>query len=168
MVCRRRSIARCLRWSSFWRGAQLAIMGRPVGTGPRTRGGARVDRKWEVDEANTVTAHFGAFGKKVISVNGSEAYNSRKMSRKGEIDFSLPDGRGAVLAVKPEFIGRPTIHLRVAGNLVVETPKKQITCGSCGEVAKPYDRFCAKCGKPMPTAEDSDRRAHTTATTSAI
>ncbi len=127
-----------------------------------------MDRKWEVDEANTVTAHFGAFGKKVISVNGSEAYNSRKMSRKGEIDFSLPDGRGAVLAVKPEFIGRPTIHLRVAGNLVVETPKKPITCGSCGAVAKPYDRFCAKCGKPMPTAEDYELRGHVTAATSAI
>ena len=48
-----------------------------------------MDPKWEVDEANTVTAHFGAFGKKVISVNGSEVYNSRKFTRNGEIDFSL-------------------------------------------------------------------------------
>ena len=127
-----------------------------------------MDRKWEVDEANAVTAHFGAFGKKVIAVNGKEAYNSRKMTRKGEIDFALPDGRGAVLSIKPEFVGRPTIHLRVAGKLVVETPKKPITCGSCGAVAKPYDGFCAKCGKPLPTAEDYELRGNVTAATSAI
>src|SRR3954469_21922815 len=143
-------MARCSRWSSCWRAAQLAIMG--------PRGGTRVDPKWEVDEANTVTAHFGFFGKKVISVNGKDAYSSRKFTRKGEIDFALPDGRAATLAIKPQFIGRPVIDLRVAGTLALQTPEKRIKCESCNALAKPYDRFCGKCGKPMPSAEDYELR----------
>jgi len=127
-----------------------------------------VDRKWELDEASTVTLRIGAFGKKVIAVNGKEVYSSRKMTRKNELDLALPDGRAATFSFTPQFIGRPTVHLRVAGNLIVETPKKPITCASCGAVAKPYDRFCAKCGKPMPTAEDYELRGNVTAATSAI
>ena len=86
-----------------------------------------MDRKWELDEATTVTAHFGWFGSKVISVNGSEVYNARRYTRKREIDFSMPDGRPAGLSYNPEFVGRPTVPLRVGGSLVVETPKKPIT-----------------------------------------
>lgn len=127
-----------------------------------------MDRKWELDEATTVTAHFGWFGKKVISVNGREAYNARKYTRNREIDFSLPDGRPAVLSFIPEFIGRPTVHLKVAGSLVMETPKKPIKCGSCGAVAKPYDKFCGKCGKPMPSPEDQELRGYISSATSAI
>ena len=57
-----------------------------------------MDRKWELDEATTVTAHFGWFGKKVLSVNGKEVYNARKYTRKREIEFSMPDGRPGLLS----------------------------------------------------------------------
>ena len=127
-----------------------------------------MDKTWEVDEANTVKAHFGGFGKKVVTVNGKEAYNSRKLGPKGEIPFSLPDGRAAAISVKRPFIGVPSIDLRVAGDLIVETGKKPIKCASCGTVAKPYDRFCAKCGKAMPTAQDYVNQKHVKAATSAI
>ena len=127
-----------------------------------------MDRKWELDEATTVTAHFGWFGKKVISVNGKEVYDARKYTRKREIEFSMPDGSPGLLSVNPEFVGRPTIHLRVGGNLVVETPKKPITCEHCSAVAKPYDKFCGKCGKPMPTAQDYELRGNINTATNAI
>jgi hypothetical protein len=127
-----------------------------------------VDKTWEVDEANTVKARFGAFGRKVVSVNGKEVYNSRKLGPRGEIPFSLPDGRGAAISVKRPFIGVPAIDLRVVGNLIVETGKKPIKCASCGTVAKPYDRFCASCGKAMPTAQDYSNQKHVKSATSAI
>jgi len=127
-----------------------------------------VDKTWEVDEANTVKARFGGFGKKVVTVNGNEVYNSRKLGPRGEIPFSLPDGRGAAISVKRPFIGVPAIDLRVVGNLIVETGKKPIKCASCGTVAKPYDRFCASCGKAMPTAQDYSNQKHVKAATSAI
>jgi hypothetical protein len=127
-----------------------------------------VDRTWEVDEANTVKARFGGFGKKVVTVNGNEVYNSRKLGPRGEIPFSLPDGRGAAISVKSSFIGQPAIDLRVVGNLIVETGKKPIKCASCGTVAKPYDRFCASCGKAMPTAQDYSNRKHVKSATGAI
>ena len=113
-----------------------------------------MDCTWELDDAHTVKAHFGAFGGKVVTVNGREAYNSRKLGPKGTIPFTLPDGRQAVITVKAAFVGRPAIDLRVGGNLVVETGKTPINCAACGTVAKPYDRFCGKCGNAMPTAED--------------
>jgi len=127
-----------------------------------------VDKTWEVDEANTVKAHFGAFGKKLVTVNGKEAYNSRKLGPKGEIPFSLPDGRAAAISVKRPFVGLPAIDLRVDGNLVVETGKTPIKCAACATVAKPYDRFCGKCGKAMPTAEDYELQKNVKAATSAI
>ncbi|MBV9189454.1 MAG: zinc ribbon domain-containing protein [Betaproteobacteria bacterium] len=127
-----------------------------------------MDRKWELDEATTVTAHFGWFGKKVISVNGQKVYDARKYTRKREIEFSMPDGRPALLSLNPEFVGRPTVHLRVAGNLIVETPKKPLQCASCKAVAKPYDKFCASCGKPMPTAQDYELRGNINTATNAI
>ena len=127
-----------------------------------------MDKTWEVDEANLVKAHFGGFGKKVVTVNGKEVYNSRKLGPRGEIPFSLPDGRGAAISVRRPFIGLPAIDLRVVGNLIVETGKKPIKCASCGTVAKPYDRFCASCGKAMPTAQDYSNQRHVKAATSAI
>jgi hypothetical protein len=114
----------------------------------------RVDKTWEVDEANTVKAHFGPFGGKVVTANGNEVHNSRKLGPKGTIPFALPDGRPAVITVKAEFVGQPAVDLRVGGTLVVETGKTPINCVGCGTVAKPYDRFCGKCGNAMPTAED--------------
>ena len=127
-----------------------------------------MDKTWEVDEANTVKARFGGFGKKVVTVNGKEVYNSRKLGPKGEIPFSLPDGRAAAISMKRPFIGVPAIDLRVAGNLIVETGKTPIKCASCGTAAKPYDRFCASCGKAMPTAQDYSNQKHVKAATSAI
>jgi len=127
-----------------------------------------VDKTWEVDEANTVKAHFGGFGKKIVTVNGSEVHNSRKMGPKGTIPFSLPDGRSAVLSVKPQFVGVPSIDLKVDGNLVVETGKTPVKCAACSTVAKPYDRFCGKCGKEMPTAEDYEHQKNLKAATGAI
>ena len=127
-----------------------------------------MDRKWELDEATTVIAHFGWFGKKVVSVNGKEVYNARKFTRKREIEFSMPDGRPGLLTFNPEFIGRPTIHLRIAGSLIVETPKKPIKCASCATVARPYDKFCGHCGKPMPTAQDYELRGNINTATNAI
>jgi hypothetical protein len=127
-----------------------------------------VDKTWEVDEANTVKARFGAFGRKVVTVNGSEVYNSRKLGPRGEIPFLLPDGRAATIAVKRPFIGVPAIDLMVIGNLVVETGKKPIKCAACGTVAKSYDRFCASCGNAMPTARDYSNRKHVKAATNAI
>jgi len=127
-----------------------------------------VDRKWELDEATTVTAHFGWFGKKVLSVNGNEVYNARKYTRKREIEFAMPDGRPGLLTFNPEFVGRPTIHLRIGGDLIVETPKKPIKCPSCSALAKPYDKFCGGCGKPMPTAQDYELRGNINTATNAI
>lgn len=127
-----------------------------------------MDRTWEVDEANTVKAHFGGFGKKVVTVNGNEVYNSRKLGPKGEIPFSLPDGRPAAISVKRPFVGTPAINLKVGGNLVVETGKTPIKCAACGAVAKPYDRFCGSCGKAMPTAEDYEHQKNVKAATGAI
>ena len=127
-----------------------------------------MDRKWELDEATTVTAHFGWFGKKVLSVNGKEVYNARKYTRKREIEFAMPDGRPGLLSFNPEFIGKPTIHLRIAGSLVVETPKKPLKCESCKAEAKPYDKFCGNCGKPMPTAQDYELRGNISTATNAI
>lgn len=127
-----------------------------------------MDKTWEVDEANTVKAHFGAFGGKVVTVNGKEAYNSRKLGPKGQIPFSLPDGRAAAISVKSSFVGSPAIELRVGGSLMVETGKKPIKCASCGTVARPYDRFCGSCGKEMPTAEDHLNQKHVNEATGAI
>jgi hypothetical protein len=127
-----------------------------------------VDRTWEVDDATTVKARFGAFGKKVVQINGNEVHNSRKAGPKGEIAFSLPDGRQAAISLKKEFIGTPAIDLKVDGNLMVETGKAPLKCASCAGVAKPYDRFCGKCGHAMPTAEDYRFRKHVTDATGAI
>jgi hypothetical protein len=127
-----------------------------------------VEKTWEVDEANTVKARFGAFGKKVVTVNGAEVWNSRKFGPNRELPFLLPDGRGAAISVSRPFIGVPAIDLKVVGNLIVETLKKPIKCASCGTLAKPYDKFCASCGKAMPTAQDYVNQKHVKAATSAI
>jgi len=127
-----------------------------------------MDKSWEIDDATTVKAHFGGFGRKVVSVNGKEAYNSRKMTSKGEIAFTMPGGRSGALSFKPQFLGAPDIALRVNGRLFVETPKKPIKCATCEALAKPYDRFCGKCGKPMPSAEDYALQANVKQATGAI
>lgn len=108
-----------------------------------------MDKVWEIDEANRVEAKVGPF-RKFVKLNGREIHKGKI---KAEIPFALPDGRNAALSLKRQFIGAPEIDLRVDGNLVVETGKEPIRCGDCGKRAKPYDRFCGKCGKKMPGAE---------------
>lgn len=127
-----------------------------------------MDKTWEVDDANIVKARVGGLGKKVVTVNGKEVYNSRKLGPKGEIPFSLPDGRAAAISVKSAFMGSPAIDLRIGDNLIVETGKTPIKCASCGTVAKPYDRFCGSCGKTMPTALDYSNQKHVKAATGAM
>ncbi len=127
-----------------------------------------MDKTWEVDDANTVVAHFGFFGGKTVKVNGKEAFNSRKLGPKGTMPFSLPDGRAAVISVQRQFVGAPAIELKVGDALVVETGKTPIKCAACGTIAKPYDRFCGKCGQAMPTAEDYRNRKLLKSATRAI
>jgi hypothetical protein len=127
-----------------------------------------MDKKWEVDDATTVVAHFGFFGKKTVSVNGKEAYISRKLTTKREIAFAMPDGRAGAVTIKPQFFGGPEVALRVGGELYAETTKAAIKCPACDAVAKAYDRFCGKCGKPMPSAEDRALRKNVNQATGAI
>lgn len=109
---------------------------------------------WEVDEKTTVEADLGAFGRKVINVNGTEVQRLRSLRSKSEIPFDLSGGRHATLSVMPEFVGRPQVDLRVDGRLTIPTGKDPIKCRSCGTVVKPYDRFCPSCGHAMPSGED--------------
>ena len=126
-----------------------------------------MDKVWEIDDANVVNAKFGAFGGKVVKLNGKEVHNGRKIE-KGQIPFTLPDGRSAAISVKGQLVGGPEIDLRVDGNLVVETGKEPIKCPACATVAKPYDRFCAKCGQAMPTGEQYQAKKHVKHATGAI
>jgi hypothetical protein len=128
-----------------------------------------VDKTWEIDDATTVKAHFGFVGKKAITVNGKEVHSSRKAIPKEGVPFALPDGRPASLTFKAQFAAAPEVDLRVGGELMVEIDKKTpIACAKCGAPAKPYDRFCGKCGDAMPTAEDYRRRKYVKSATGAI
>lgn len=122
---------------------------------------------WEIDEANKVEAKFGAFGGKVVKLNGRQVHNGRRID-KGQIAFALPDGRPAAISVKSQLVGGPQIDLRVDGHLVVETGKEPIRCAACKAVAKPYDRFCGMCGKPMPAAEHYQAKRNVGHATGAI
>lgn len=109
-----------------------------------------MDKVWEIDDANRVDAKFGPF-RRFIKLNGREIHKGK--IKKGQFAFALPDGRNAAISVRSRFVGAPDIELRVDGNLMVETGKEPIRCGECGKRAKPYDKFCGKCGSKMPTAE---------------
>lgn len=109
-----------------------------------------MDKVWEIDDANRVEARFGAF-RKLVKLNGQQIHKGK--IKKGLLPFPLPDGRNAALSVKRPFVGAPDVDLRVDGKLVVETGKQPIRCSDCNARAKPYDKFCGKCGKKMPTAE---------------
>lgn len=120
---------------------------------------------WEIDEANLVEAKLGAFRKRV-TLNGQEVHRGK--IKKGEIRFALPDGRKAAISVKRPFVGGSEVGLRVDGAMVVETGKEPIRCEQCRKRAKPYDRFCGRCGKPMPTAEHYAARRNVAHATGAI
>lgn len=112
-----------------------------------------MDITWDVDDSTVVKARLGAFGKQVITVNGAEVVNQRRMSHKGLLPFTLPDGRAAVLSVAPQFVGSPIVELRVDDRLLVDTPKDPVKCPSCAATVKPNDRFCDGCGHALPGPE---------------
>lgn len=124
------------------------------------KGGGEMKHKWEVDDANVVEADFGAFGKKVIAVNGSEVHNQRRLRTKNVIPFVMPDGRQAVISTHPQFVGQPNIELRVDGQVMIKSGKGPIKCSACGATVKTYDRFCGECGHSMPTAEECAHQKH--------
>jgi hypothetical protein len=122
-------------------------------------------RTWEIDDATVVTADIGTFGGKKISVNGQEVQSSRAKT----VEFALPGGRQGSLSLKPNIIGAPDVDLSVDGKLAVETEKKKpIACPACKTAAKPYDRFCGKCGEAMPSAEDYRAQKYVKQATGAI
>jgi uncharacterized membrane protein len=109
-----------------------------------------MEKVWEIDDANRVEAKLGAF-RKLVTLNGRQVHKGKIKNK--QIPFALPDGRNALISLKAQFVGAPEVDLKVDGRMVVETGKEPIRCGDCGAKAKPYDRFCGKCGKKMPTAE---------------
>jgi hypothetical protein len=113
-----------------------------------------MNRTWEIDEHTSVVAQYGTFRKKAISVNGAEIIGKFTIRKKREYTFPLPSDRNAVLSVAPKFVGQPDIELRVNGELVAELGRYAIKCKACGTTANSYDRFCAKCGNVLPTAEE--------------
>ena len=123
---------------------------------------------WEVDSANVVEANFGAFGKKVITVNGREAHKNRESGSKNLIPFELPDGRQAVISIDRQFVGKPNIDLRTDGRVMLASGKNPIKCIACGATTKPYDRFCEKCGHAMPSAEERTHQKRVKDATGAI
>ena len=125
-------------------------------------------RKWEVDDATTVEARYGGFGKKAVSVNGEQVHSSRSLRTKSDIAFTLPDGRPAEISVRPQFVGYPLVNLKVAGRLMIESGKKPVKCRACGAEAKPYDRFCGACGQAMPSGEEHLQQKQVGAAGSAI
>src|SRR5262249_40696049 len=63
----------------------------------------------------------------------------------------------------------PAIDLWVRGQRIVAIDaKKPLKCPACGAAAKGYDKFCAACGKPMPTAEDHFNQTQVNAATRTI
>jgi hypothetical protein len=124
--------------------------------------------KWEVDDATTVEARMGGFGKEVVTVNGTEVIRRRNLRMKGGLPFALPDGRQAAISVEGQFVGQALVQLRVDGHLITETGKEPIKCSACGSAAKPYDRFCQSCGHAMPTAEEYVHQRHVKGATGAI
>lgn len=124
-----------------------------------------MNKVWEIDEGNRVEAKLGAF-RKLVTLNGKEVHRGK--IKKGGVAFALPDGRKAEISMKSQFVGGAEIDLRVDGKGVVETGKEPIRCEECGKSAKPYDRFCGKCGKPMPTAEHYAARRNVKHATGAI
>lgn len=123
---------------------------------------------WEVDNATVVQARLGALGREIVTVNGKEVHNQRRMVSKRDIDFCLTDGRPAALSVRPQFIGSPLVELRVQGRLLAASGKKAEKCGKCRATVKPNDRFCDSCGNTLPTPEDRFHQKQVNNATGAI
>ena len=121
-----------------------------------------------MDEATIVDVETGAFSKTDVMLNGGRIAGQLSIYGRSEITFDLPDGQHAVVSKHRAWFEQPVIELRVGGRLMTPTPKVPITCSACGATAKPYDRFCAGCGHPMPTAEDYANRRYARQATGAI
>ena len=134
--------------------------------------------KWEIDAATVVEAALGAFGKKVITVNGKEVLRERnfgkalvpsfRVSSQASLPFTLPDGRAGVLSVEPRSFSAPQIELRVDGTFCLPTGKAALLCAECKAPAKPYDRFCERCGKALPGPEQRRHESQVGEATGAI
>jgi hypothetical protein len=124
--------------------------------------------KWEIDDATTIEARFGSFGKEVVTVNDKEVVSRRSMRMKGDLAFALPDGRAGTIAVASRYLGKPNVDLRVDGRLFAASGKHPIKCQACGASARPYDRFCNDCGKPLPTPEQRGQERQVKDATGAI
>jgi len=124
--------------------------------------------KWEIDESTAVDLKIGGFAKTELILNNKEIPNHLTARRKSEATFELPGGRHAKLTIEPQFGTSPLTKLYVDGQLMVPTPKNPITCGSCGSIAKPNDRFCGKCGHAMPSPESYVHEKYVNDATTAI
>ncbi len=107
-------------------------------------------RTWEIDESTLVAVHYGLFRRSKITVNGVAIPGKLNVKKKRNWRFSLRDGRKAQLWVIPQFVGQPTMELRIDERMMLESGKQAVQCRACGAAAKPYDSFCGKCGQAMP------------------
>jgi hypothetical protein len=125
-------------------------------------------RKWNVDDSTEIEARSGFFGKTVLAVNGQPLQGELTTRKKNQLEFRLPDGRHASMAIKPRIGTTPEFSLSVGGQLMIETSKQAIKCDACGVIVKPNDRFCGSCGHELPSAETYTHRDNVKKATGAI
>jgi hypothetical protein len=121
---------------------------------------------WEVDEATSVEASFGAFGRMTATVNG--VAGGRKLKSGKATELALPNGQTAVLRVIKKFVGTPQVDLSVDGKRLLATPKEGLFCPACKHSVHGYDSFCDACGKPLPTAQDQQHKTQVVEATKVI
>ncbi len=112
-----------------------------------------MNKKWNVDANNTVTARLGDFRKSRITLNGREIPSALNLRGEYEFAFALADGRPARISVQRPFLMRAVVELWVDGKRMAATGKKALTCGACGSMVKPNERACPACGKETPPVE---------------
>jgi hypothetical protein len=111
-------------------------------------------RTWQIDAHTTVQFQTGAFSRRIISINGTEVQRWRNSKRHDSADFVLPDSlKKAKLEIHRDFLGQITTDLRIDGRLMVQS-EDLVTCQACASTPKPYDTFCANCGKALAPPED--------------
>jgi hypothetical protein len=108
---------------------------------------------WKIDDANTIKVYRHFLGKHRILHNDKEIASKTPFG-KTLVPFNLPDGRKGELAIIPSgFVAE--LELRIEGRVVLsDADSKSISCLQCGISANPVDKFCAKCGAELPTAEN--------------
>jgi len=109
---------------------------------------------WQVDADTTVQLQMGAFGRRALSVNGTEVQRWRCTKREDSTDLVLPTSlKKAHLRISYQFLGQVTTDLRVDGRLMVRA-EDLVKCTGCGTTPKAYDTFCASCGRALAPPED--------------